>query len=82
MGKVGKSYHHLPCSKKSIFLKKRSWKYFIEAVSAFTHMPPKKNWRETASVRPKTKSKTWRFRGWHVSNGNGDDYDNDDDKEE
>ena len=47
--KVAKFYHHLPCSKKSIFLNKHSGKYFIEVGSAFAHMPPQKKGRETVS---------------------------------
>ena len=61
--KVGKSYHHLPCRKKSIFLKKRYGKYFIEACSWFTHMPPKKKWREMISDKPK---KTCWFHGVEI----------------
>ena len=56
---MAKSYHHLPCSKKSIFLKKRYGKYFIEAGSWFTHMPPKKKWRETVSDRPNNLVVPW-----------------------
>ena len=56
MENVGKSYHHLPESKKSIFLQKHSEKYFSEGGSAFTHMLPKKNWREIASDRQATRN--------------------------
>ena len=49
---MAKSYHHLPCSKKSIFLKERLGKYFIKVGSAFTNMPPQKKGRETVSDKP------------------------------
>ena len=48
---MAKSYHHLPCSKISIFLKERLGKYFIKVGSAFTHMPPQKKGREMVSDR-------------------------------
>ena len=67
--KIDKSYPHLPSSKKSIFLKKRYRKYFIEAGSWFSHMPPKKKWRETVSDKPNNLAVIWMAckgkRIWH-----------------
>ena len=57
--KMDKSYHHLPCRKKSIFLKKRWGKYFIGAGSWLTRMPTKKKWGETVSDKPNNLAVPW-----------------------
>ena len=60
--KMDKSYHHLPCRKKTIFLEKHYGKYFIEAGYGWNTCLLRKRAEKRWAISQITR----RFHGWHV----------------